>query len=213
MDWPKAFGARALQVKAIEINGCIILNVHPAKSNVNGYSGTTAWLASARGGLSLGRPVDYDQETGEPANVRVLRGLGSNYGVGITAERIEYRDGVFIHADAEMNRKRGPLGIIEREELKDRLMRGVRLTLMNGGKIPADEMQPTSLPNRVKRQTNPALSRIPLNELYLAQNELLASGQLVRVDVDGRCLIRPHDGPYIQGESPWVMPPAPGAKA
>lgn len=203
---------RALQRQAVAMNGCIVLCVHPAKTNANGFSGTTAWLASARAGLSLGRPTDYDQETGEPANVRVLRGLGSNYGAGITAERIEYRDGVFVTAEPELHRKRGPLSYTERQDLKYRLLIGCKRTLMNGGKIPADEMQPTSMPYRARRSTDPAINRIPMNELYLAQNDLLESGMLVRVNVGGRCLVRPHDGPYYEAEEIWQMPPAPGAK-
>lgn len=203
---------RALQRQAVAMNGCIVLNVHPAKANMNGYSGTTAWLASARAGLSLGRPVDYDQESGEPANVRVLRGLGSNYGVGITAERIEYRDGVFVTAEPELHRKRGPLSYTERQDLKYRLLTGCKRTLLNGGKIPADEMDPKSMPYRARRSTDPSINRIPMNELYLAQADLLDSGQLVRVNVGGRCLVRPHDGPYYGAEEIWQMPKAPGAK-
>jgi hypothetical protein len=203
---------RELQRRAIQINGCIVLNVHPPKTNPNSFGGVTAWLASARAGLSLGRPTDFDFETGEPANVRVLRNLKNNYGAGISAERIEYQDGAFVSTDLALNRKRGPLTHIERQHLKYRLLTGAKRIMMKGVRIPADELDRNSLPARAKNLTDPSINRIPLNDLYLAYNELIDSGQLVIVDVGGRCFVRPHDGPYLQDESPYVMPPAPGAK-
>ncbi len=200
---------RALQKQALAMNGCIVLNVHPSKTNANGFSGSTAWLASARAGMSLGRPTDYDQETGEPRSVRVLRGLGSNYGAGITAERLEYRDGVFVTAEPEMHRKRGSLSYTERQDLKYRLLIGVKRAMQNGERVPAGEMDPKSISHRARRSTDPSINRISLNDLNLAQHEMLESGLLVRVDVGGRCLVRPHDGPWYAGETTWQMPKAP----
>ena len=84
---------RALVAAAVGMNGAIILNAHPSKSGPNSYSGSTAWLASARFALSLGRPADYDEESGEPRAARVLRGLGANYsaGLAVAAPRVPQR--------------------------------------------------------------------------------------------------------------------------
>jgi hypothetical protein len=205
---------RELQKQAVKTNGCIVLNAHPNKVSPNGYSGTTAWLASARSGMSLGRPEDWNPETGEPRDVRVLRGLGSNYGAGLTAERIEYQDGVFVPGEPDLRQgaKRGPLNHNERMDLKYRLLIGLKRVMMNGGKVPADDEDPKSMPRRARRSTDPSINRISFNELNFAQHEMLESGMLVRVAVDGRCLVRPHDGPFYNSESPWQMPEAP-AKA
>jgi hypothetical protein len=195
---------RDLQRLALEIDGAIILNAHPSRSNPNSYSGNTAWLASVRAGLSLGRPVDFDPETGEPRNIRVLRGLGSNYGGGVGAERLEYQDGVFVRADPEHREKRGPLSLSEMTDLRYRLLTGLRRQLQNGAKVPADVMQPGSMPNRARRSTDPQINRVGLNDLYLAQEALIDTGQIVRVEVSKKCLIRPHDGPYYDDEQPWL---------
>lgn len=201
---------RALQTKAKEIGGAVILNAHPNKSNPNGMaSGTTAWLASARAGLSLGRPQDYDFDTGQPANIRVLRGLGSNYAAGITSERIEYQDGVFVPAEPDHRGKRGPLSLIEKQELRYRLLAGLKRIVLNGAIVPADEFDSRSLPARARRQTDPAICLVPLNELYRAQQELIDSGLAVRVKVGRTIAIRAHDGPYYAGEEPFIAPPAP----
>ena len=200
---------RELQKLAFEINGAIILSAHPSRGNPHSYSGSSAWLASVRSGLSLGRPVNYDPETGEPRDIRILRGLGSNYGAAITAEQLEYQDGVWVNTEAPTSRKRGPLSAVELSDLKYRLLIGLKRVLQNDGRVPADEMDPKSLPNRARRSTDPQINRVPLNDLYLCQQQLLDNGQIVRVEVGHRCLIRPHDGPFYRDESPWLAPPPP----
>lgn len=207
---------RGLQKLAIEIDGAVILSAHPSRSTPNSYSGSTAWLASVRAGLSLGRPVDYDPETNEPRHVRVLRGLGTNYGAGVGAERLEFDHGVLVPTEPEqrLSGKRWPLTAIERNELKYRLLMGLKKVLQNGGKIPADVEKRDSMPNRARRSTDPQINRVSLNDLNLAQEELLDSGQIVRVSVNRQCLIRPHDSGWYDNEEPWLpaRPPAPPLK-
>lgn len=207
---------RGLQGLAIKIDGAVILSAHPSRSSPNSYSGTTGWLASVRTGLSLGRPVDFDPETNEPRHVRVLRGLGTNYGAGVGAERLEFDHGVLVPTEPEQRAtgKRGPLSQLERNELKYRLLMGLKKVRLNDGKIPADVEKRDSMPNRARRSTDPQINRVPLNELYLAQEELLDSGQVVRVSVNRQCLIRPHDSGFYDNEEPWipaVRPPIPMA--
>lgn len=204
---------RALVQQAVIHDLAIVLTSHPSKAGVNGYSGTTAWLGSARFGMSLGRPNDYDPDSG-PHNLRVLRGLGANYGLGTMAERIEYRDGIFEPSEPEehLSTKRAPLNAVERRDLEYRVLAGVKRVLQNGGKIPADMALQMSIPHRSRRAADPMINRVPLNDLYAAQDALIASGGLVRVSVGRKCLLRPADGPYYESEVPWLdltMPPPP----
>jgi len=200
---------RELVKQAIAINGAIVLTAHPSKTGANSYSGSTAWLGSSRFAMSLGRPADYDPELG-PHHQRVLRGLGANYGAGLIAERIEYHDGVFVPSEPEeQQHKRGPLNSVERLDLRYRLLIGLKRVLQNAAVVPADEMSPQSMPNRARRSPDPQINRVALNDLYFAQQELLESGQVVRVEVGRRCLIRPADGPFYRDESPYIPAPPP----
>lgn len=205
---------RELQKLASEIDGAIVLCAHPSRTSPNSYSGNTAWLASVRAGVSLGRPADWDAETGEPRHVRVLRGLGANYGAGVTAERLEFDHGVLIPGEpdhAAGPHRNAPLTAMERQDLRYRLLIGLKRVLNNGGKVPADVEKRESMPNRARRSTDPQINRVALNDLYLAQDELLDAGQAVRVYVKGQVLIRPADGPYYRDEEPYLPPPPPKA--
>ena len=197
---------RELVKKAVKIDGAIILSAHPSKSGPTGFSGSGAWLASSRFGMNLGRPPDYDPETGQPANARVLRGLGSNYSAGMTSERLEWRDGVFsvVEPENQSRTRPGPLTQTERMDLRYRLLIGLKRVLQNGATVPADEISPQSMPNRARRSSDPQINRVSLNDLNLAQADLIEAGQVVRVEVKRRCLIRPSDGPYYEGEEAWV---------
>jgi hypothetical protein len=196
------------------VNGAIVLTAHPSKTGPNSYSGSTAWLGSARFGMSLGRPADYDPEVG-PHHRRVLRGLGANYGAGLVSERIEYQDGVFVHSDPEFSGRgaREPLTTQERLDLRYRLLMGLKRVLLQGARVPADTMAPSSMPNRARRSPDPLINRVPLNDLYQAQDDLIEAGQVVRVDVGRKMLLRPADGPYYDSEQPWIPATAPGSKA
>lgn len=189
---------------AVAIDGAVIINVHPSKSNANGYSGTTGWLASARFGLSLGRPPEYDPDTGEPRAIRVLRGLGSNYSAGVTAERLRFERGVLVPDDPPPERRRKPLTTVERVELEFRLLEGLRRVRENGGAVPADEMAASSLPNRARRSADANLRGIALNDMYLAQQALIDSGRVMRVEAARKCMLRPADGTPYPAEKPWI---------
>jgi len=195
---------RELVKKAVAINGAILLSVHPSKAQASGYSGSTAWLGAARFGMTLQRPPEYDPDTDVPRDARVLRGLGANYTAGFKPQRLEYRDGVFdLSAPPEAPQKR-ILTQNDRVELRYRLLAGVKRVVMNGGRVPADEMHRESMPARARRSPDAQINHVPLNDLYAAQGELIDSGQLVRVDVARRCLLRPADGPLYPNEMPWL---------
>lgn len=201
---------RELNKQAMAIDGTIILSTHPAKSDPTNFGGVNAWLASARFGMALHRPADYSVERDEPRDVRVLRGLGANYGVSPRPQRLVYHDGVFELAEATdtaPRREKRVLTYTDRVDLRYRLLAGIKRVVLNGGRVPADEMHRESMPNRARRSADTMINRLPLNDLYVAQNELIDSGQVVRVEVAKRCLLRPADGPYYQGEMPWQPAP------
>lgn len=202
---------RALVKEAVRMNGVVLLLVHPPKADASSYSGSGAWLASSRFGMNLARPPEYDPLKDEPRDVRILRGLGANYGAGMKPERLQYRDGVFEVIEPLQNNDRKPLTLNDRIELRYRLLAGVKRVLQNGGRVPADEMHRESMPNRARRSPDAMINRIPLNDLYVAQTELIDAGQLVRVNVRNVCLLRPADGPYIAGEMPWLPSMEPSA--
>jgi AAA domain len=197
---------RELNQKAIEANGAVILSTHPSKADATNFGGVNAWLASARFGMSMHRPSDYNADRDEPRDIRILRGLGANYGVGMRPQRLQYRDGVFEVAETEDSR--GPRQRVlthqDRIDLRYRLLAGVKRVILNGGKVPAEELHRESLANRARRSPETAINQVAFNDLYVAQREMIEAGQLVRVDVGHRCLLRPADGPYYPGENPWL---------
>ncbi len=206
---------RLLVQKAIEIDGAIIIAAHPPKGDPTGFAGTGAWLASVRAGMSLRRPSTWDLERDTLRDPRrMLVGIGANYGAGIGTEMLEIRDGVFVPIDddgRQKKRHKGPLSEGEMTDLRYRLLTGLKKVIMNGGQVPADVEDGKSMPYRARRTSDETINRIPLNELARAQDLMLEAGQIVRVSVGKKVLIRPDDGPYYQGEEPY-LPAHPKAK-
>lgn len=203
---------RLLVRKAIEINGAIVLLVHPNKADPTGFAGTGAWLASVRAGMSLRRPRDWDEERDTLRDSRrTLHGLGMNYGAGIGAEQLEIKNGVFMISEhgERVRKRRGPLSETEMTDLRYRLLMGLKRILQNGGRVPADVEDKNSMPHRARRNGTDDVNRVAMNDLMRAQELMIEAEQVVRVQVNGRCLIRPFDGPYIPGEIPWLpsIPP------
>jgi RecA-family ATPase len=193
---------RELQKKAIQGNRAIILAAHPPTGNVSkGYAGTGAWLASARAGLSLERPDDYDPVTDTPASARVLRGLGANYSAGRSIDRLRWEHGVFV-SDENGDPPGRADSQVRRDVLDREMLLGLYKLRNNGGMIPADVMMPKSLPRCYRLTFDRAAT---LNDLYASQERLLSSRQIVRVRVAGRCLLRPADGAKYDGEEHWSI--------
>lgn len=201
---------RALVREAVRLDIVIIVNAHPSKSGPTGYGGSAQWIAASRFGFNLARPrppegVDEeDMAYGDFGLQRVFRGLGSAYVATQRPEKWRWQDGVFVldEMDSERQRKK-PLTEQGRRELEYRLLMGLKRAMQNGVQVPADEMASRSLANLARRCSDPEINRVPLNDLYLSQANLLESGMIVRVNVRGKCLVRPHDGPYYDGESEW----------
>jgi RecA-family ATPase len=87
---------------ALDTDGAIVLTSHPSVAGIatnTGLSGSTAWGNSVRARLFLTRPPrTVGREDEEPAdlNVRVLRGMKSNYGRTGDAIKLRWVNGVFV---------------------------------------------------------------------------------------------------------------------
>lgn len=200
---------RILTAWAMEIDGVIVLCAHPAKNDPKGFSGTGAWLSSVRAGMSLRRPDDWELEkNGLHDPRRVLAGLGSNYGPGIRTERIDYDNGVFVVSDRSDRQREPtrPLTADERRDMRYHLLISMRQFLHNGSQIYADFTHKTrGLPSLVARSPNRDFHRVTISDVELMQKEMLDAGQIERVAVGGRCLLRPTDGPLYKNEEPWLL--------
>jgi RecA-family ATPase len=83
---------------AIEVNTCVLLTAHPSLSGMasgSGFSGSTAWNASARSRLYLRKPKPEGDDAGDP-DERVLEVLKSNYGPAGETISLRWKDGVFV---------------------------------------------------------------------------------------------------------------------
>jgi AAA domain len=187
---------RACVEQAIAINGAVIININTAKSDPLGFGGAGAWHNAVRAGFNMHRPPDAEEET----NDRVLRDLGSNY-TARKARHLRWADGVFVADDPTPPPPR--TDSVGRRDVMDReLLLGLYSLRKNGALIPADVMMPRSLP-RCYRATFD--KRTSLNDLYASQERLIASRQVVRVRVGGRCLLRPADGAKYPDEEAWAI--------
>lgn len=196
---------RALTAKAVENNCAVILTQHPSKNSPNSWSGSGAWLGSARFGLNMGRPKEYDPETGKPALERVLRGLKANYSAGIQAEKLLWDRGVFIRDRSdEITGGAAPVERLSRMELEYRMLSSAKKLIQSYGVlIAADPTSSSGIAERVRRSPDPAINKIPYNTLYQVQDELVRSGHLVVVrGARGRILIRPADCDPYPDEQP-----------
>ena len=202
---------RALVREAIRHNCVIILNSHTPKQDKAGFGGSGQWSAAARAGFNISRPKpppgveEEEMAYGDFGLQRVFSSLKSNYGPRFRPERWRWREGVFVVDEAENDRpRRKKIGEAERTEIRYRLLMGLKRSMQGGALVPADEMAAGSLPNRARRCSDGEINRVPLNELYAAQQALLDAGQIVRVSVRGRCLLRPIDMAY-PGETEWTV--------
>lgn len=187
---------RELHQQAIRMNGAVIINAHPNKADINSFGGSIQWIAACRAALGLRRPSDYDDETDTPADVRELWGLKANYHGRKSRDKLHYEAGVFVLDDPPPKRRlNDPL---ERLEMDNRLVMGLRRAIHNGARVPADVMAAGSLPRRAHQAKD--IDGVSLNWLYDAQERLVRDGRIVRVNARGKCLIRPAEQKLYEGE-------------
>jgi hypothetical protein len=101
----------------------------------------------------------------------------------------------------EVGPPRMPITAIDKADLDQRVLAGIRRIIRRGGLVYADERHALSMPNLARK--SPDLQNMPYNALYACQERLEARGQIVLVKVKGHCVARPADGPTYEGEEPW----------
>jgi RecA-family ATPase len=175
-------------------DGGVILNAHPSLTGLNsgsGLSGNTAWHNSVRGRLYLTRPPIPDGEE-EQSDARILKLMKSNYGPSGEQTRLVWHDHVFVHED--MGRGTGG-NLVDRIELDNTVLAGLRKQIDNGALVPADPNVRNGLPTRLRNQHS--CQRWTFQTLAAAQERLTAMGRIIRVELGPpskrRLYIRPHD--------------------
>jgi RecA-family ATPase len=187
---------------AVAIDGAVVLVLHPPKAGTSWYSGSGAWESSVRSAISLERPKHYDPYTQEPYDERMLWVRKGNWTEGQRPMiPLRFQDGVFVAEEAVQRKK--ALSAQERTDLDYRLLHGLQRRLANGAMVPADPQANGSLPRMAKAQT-PEFREWPLVWLADSVDRLIANGQVVRVEVRSRVVLRT-PGMTIPGEQPWLV--------
>lgn len=185
---------------AVAMNGAVVLPLHPPKAGASWYAGTGAWEGAVRSALSLERPRNYDEYSQEPFDERVLWVRKGNWTAGQRPQiPLRFVDGVFV-AEALVEHKRS-LSQMERTDLDYRLLTGLRRILANGVAPPADPQANGSLPRRAKANT-PEFREWPLVWLADSVERLITGGQVVRVEVRSKVVLRTPEV-TLPGEKEW----------
>lgn len=174
-------------------DGGVILTAHPSLAGLNsgsGLSGSTAWNNTVRGRLYLTKPATQDGED-ERSDARILKLMKSNYGPTGEQLKLAWRDHVFVREDEG----RGSGGVVERIELDNAVLAGLRKLVGNGALVPADPNVRNGLPTRLRAL--PSCRRWSFQAVAAAQERLLAKGRIERVELGPpskrRLYVRPHD--------------------
>lgn len=175
-------------------DGCVLLNAHPSLTGLNsgsGLSGSTGWNNTVRGRLYLTKPATPDSEE-EQSDARVLKLMKSNYGPAGEALALRWRDHVFVLED----QRRGAAGnIVDRIDLDNAVLAGLRRLVGDGVQIPADTHAKNGLAIRLR--SLPSCRRWTWQAMTGAQERLVALGKIVKVEMGSpskrRLYVRPHD--------------------
>lgn len=184
---------------AVAIDGAVVLTSHPPKGAHSWYAGVGAWKASVRSALSLERPKGYDEYTQEPRDERVLWVRKGNWHGQRPMIPLRFQNGVFVAEEARQRKQ--SLAADEKRDLDYRLLHGLRRLLAQGSTVNADPEAAGSLPHRAKRGT-PEFRDWPMVWLADSVERLIAKGDVVRVELRGRIVLRPADA-TIPGEKEW----------
>ncbi len=187
--------AIALRRKATEHNAAIVVTDHTNRADAGSFAGTNTWWGSIRAAMNLRIPID--EMTREPERgKRVLRDLGGNYG-SFEPIRLTWKDEI-LHPEAVEPLEKRPKTYQEKTEFGYELLAYLSKCVAHGKLVPIDESDRQSLPNRVRRWR-----KVPLNDLYAAQQWMLENKLVEVVRVGAKAVIRPRDLTY-QGEKPWT---------
>ncbi len=178
---------------ALRTRGAVIITQHPSVSGMAsgaGSSGSTGWNNSVRSRVYLTAPKRLDDDGDEiPTDERLLKFMKSNYGPKGSKLRMMWQNGVFVPISEAT----------ARDYMEDNRVREIMLDvcadlIRKGLELSPEEKAKTSLASRCR--TNAALGRLPSTILMKAQEDLLASGDLVivnakKADRHSAKLIRP----------------------
>jgi RecA-family ATPase len=176
-------------------DGGVILNAHPSLTGLNsgsGFSGSTAWHNTVRGRLYLTRPQTTEGEEDEQTDQRVLKLMKSNY--GRAGERLElaWRDHVFV---LEEQGRRGAGNMVDRLDLDNTVLAGLRKLVGDGVLVAADPDAKTGFANKVRNL--PSCRHWSWRAVIAAQERLIACGKIDKVEMGPRSkrrvYVRPHD--------------------
>ena len=175
-------------------DGAVILNAHPSLAGLNsgsGLSGSTAWNNTVRGRFYLTKPATAEGED-EHGDARILKLMKSNYARAGEQLKLVWRDHVFVLDD----QGRGTGGnIVDRIELDNAVLAGLRKLVGNGALVPADPNVRNGLPTRLRAL--PSCRRWSFQSMLAAQERLVATGRIIRVELGPpskrRLYVRPHD--------------------
>ncbi len=185
----------ALRRLAMINDGGAILNAHPSLTGLvsgSGLSGSTAWNNTVRGRLYLTRPATGSEDEDEQSDQRVLKLMKSNYGRAGEKLRLRWHDHAFVLEDEA--RVAGG-GMVERLELDNAVLAGLRRMVVNGTLVPADPNVRNGLPTRLRGLASHR--HLSFQAVAGAQERLMAAGRITRVELGSpskrRLYIRPQD--------------------
>ena len=185
----------ALARLAMINDGAVLLTGHPSLTGLSsgsGLSGSTAWHNTVRGRLYLTQPPAPDGGDEETSDARILKLMKSNYGPAGNKLKLRWRDHVFV---LENEAGGAPADFVDRLEIDNAVLAGLRKLVGDGALIAADPDAPSGLANKVRRL--PSCRRWSWASIVAAQERLLGRGKIVKVEMGPpskrRIYVRPHD--------------------
>ena len=179
----------ALARLAMINNGAVLL---AGLASGSGLSGSTAWHATVRGRLYLTHAPTLDGGEEETSDARILKLMKSNYGPSGSKLKLRWRDHVFV---LENEAGGAPTDIVDRLEIDNAVLAGLRKLVGDGALIAADPDASNGLATKVRRL--PSCRRWNWASIVAAQERLLGRGKIVKVEMGPpskrRIYVRPHD--------------------
>jgi hypothetical protein len=185
---------------AAAIDGAVIISHHPPKNGTSEYAGSGAWAGTARNHLYLTRSKEWDPETREGWDKRVLRQMNGNYSSENEPAlnlRWDAPANMFLLDDTQPAAVSGStnLDMFGRMDLDLRIMAAVRSLILDG-----------SLPHAAReRQQNivrllrglPGFRSTAEAQLWAGVDRLIEKNELLRIEYGAagnrRILLRPAD--------------------
>jgi RecA-family ATPase len=165
---------------ALRTRGTVIITQHPSVSGMAsgaGSSGSTGWNNSVRSRVYLTAPKRTDEDGDDiPTDERFLKFMKSNYGPKGAKLRLMWKDGVFVPiSEATAS------SFMQDSRIREVMLDVCAELIRKGAELSPEVDARTSLTSKCR--TNAHLARLPSAILLKAQEDLIASGELVIVDV------------------------------